>query len=381
MEVSYWEQQSFVRYQYGVIGGGLVGLSTALRIRALDPKASIAIFERGVIPAGASTRNAGFACFGSLSELLNDIDTLGESQAAQLVLDRWEGLQMLRNRIGDSELRFEHHGGYELITDSNFHLLDQIDRVNKLLYPIFSREVFFHNNRLVEKFGFNNRRIKTVVVNPLEGQLHTGSMMNALMRLAGQQGITVITGASVQKIIPENGKVSLEVRSSENESVRFLVDKLAICTNAFAGQFFPDFDINPGRGIVLITKPVKGLKLKGTFHYDQGYYYFRDLDSRVLLGGGRNLDMESETTLEFGINQNIYDHLISMLTDIVLPDDEFEVDYHWSGIMAFGADKRPLIGSHSPEVAYAVRLGGMGVSMATTVADRLARILCFNEND
>lgn len=381
MTLSYWEQQSLVRYQYGVIGGGLVGLSTALSIRALDPKASIVVLERGVLPTGASTRNAGFACFGSLSELLNDMDTLGEARAAQLVIDRWEGLQLLRSRIGDKELGFEHHGGYELITDFNFHLMDQINRVNNLLHPIFDDEVFSRDDRLVEKFGFSKQQIKTVVSNPLEGQLNTGSMMKALMRFAGQQGITVLTGASVQKIQQENGDVGLEVLSNEKESIRFLVDKAAICTNAFARQFLPDFDINPGRGIVLITKPVEGLKLRGAFHFDQGYYYFRDLDSRVLLGGGRNLDIEGEATLELGMNQHIYNHLISMLSEIILPDSEFEVDCHWSGIMAFGADKRPLIGSHSPDVAYAVRLGGMGVSMATTVADRLARILCFDEID
>ena len=39
--------------------------------------------------------------------------------------------------------------------------------------------------------------------------------------------------------------------------------------------------------------------LKGAFHYDEGYVYFRNIDNRVLLGGGRNL-AKAETTDVFG---------------------------------------------------------------------------------
>ena len=31
---------------------------------------------------------------------------------------------------------------------------------------------------------------------------------------------------------------------------------------------------------------MKNLKIKGSFHYEKGYYYFRNIDNRILLGGG-----------------------------------------------------------------------------------------------
>ena len=74
-ELSYWERESFFRdIDVAVIGSGIVGLSAALRARELAPSARIAVLERGALPIGASTRNAGFACFGSVSELLDDMD-------------------------------------------------------------------------------------------------------------------------------------------------------------------------------------------------------------------------------------------------------------------------------------------------------------------
>ena len=59
---SYWEQQSFTSYDYVIIGSGIVGLSTAIELKEKFPGATVLILERGLLPTGASSRNAGFAC-------------------------------------------------------------------------------------------------------------------------------------------------------------------------------------------------------------------------------------------------------------------------------------------------------------------------------
>ena len=70
--ISIWEKKWFTNYDYVVIGGGIVGCFTALEIANEKKNANIAIIERGILPMGASTKNAGFACFGSISEIEND---------------------------------------------------------------------------------------------------------------------------------------------------------------------------------------------------------------------------------------------------------------------------------------------------------------------
>ncbi|MFZ1846108.1 MAG: FAD-dependent oxidoreductase, partial [Saprospiraceae bacterium] len=70
---SYWEDQLyFGKPDYIVVGGGLVGMYTAYYLRKTYPDADILILERGPFGEGASTKNAGFACFGSVSELMDD---------------------------------------------------------------------------------------------------------------------------------------------------------------------------------------------------------------------------------------------------------------------------------------------------------------------
>ena len=94
------------------------------------PKASIAILERGLFSSGASTKNAGFACFGSLTELIEDIEQMNESDVYKIIQMRIEGLSLLRKTLGDNNLGIQFNGGYELFFDKDSEVLDKIDYVN-----------------------------------------------------------------------------------------------------------------------------------------------------------------------------------------------------------------------------------------------------------
>jgi gamma-glutamylputrescine oxidase len=84
LSLSIWEKESFFAPADIIIAGsGLVGLWSAYYLKKKHPSLKITIVERGIIPAGASTRNAGFACFGSLTELLADIDHMGKEKTLE----------------------------------------------------------------------------------------------------------------------------------------------------------------------------------------------------------------------------------------------------------------------------------------------------------
>ncbi|MEQ8926573.1 MAG: FAD-dependent oxidoreductase, partial [Fulvivirga sp.] len=127
--ISYWEKESFIEYDAVIIGSGIVGLSTAISLKEKSPNLSVLVLERGLLPTGASTKNAGFACFGSLTELINDLNTIGESGTLELVNERWEGLKKLRARIGDTNFDYYNNGGYELIREKELPYLDKMDEV------------------------------------------------------------------------------------------------------------------------------------------------------------------------------------------------------------------------------------------------------------
>ena len=117
--LSFWERDSFLNdIDVVIIGSGIVGLSAALTLRERNAQLRIAVIERGALPEGASTRNAGFACFGSISELLDDLETSSENAVFALVEKRFRGLARLRQRVGDANMRYEAFGNYEIFKNT-----------------------------------------------------------------------------------------------------------------------------------------------------------------------------------------------------------------------------------------------------------------------
>jgi glycine/D-amino acid oxidase-like deaminating enzyme len=94
-----------------------------------------------------------------------------------------------------------------------------------------------------------------------------------------------------------------------------------------------------------------------------------------MFGGGRNLDFAGERTETLSYNELILADLLDKLNTIILPDTQYEIDYAWAGIMAFGNDKFPLVIPHGRNIFLGARLGGMGVAMGSEVGDRLADLI------
>src|SRR5579884_474930 len=135
MALSFWERESFLSgIDVAVIGSGIVGLNAAWSLKRRQPALNVTVFERGFLPYGASTRNAGFACFGSVSELLDDLAGHSEDEVFGLVEKRWRGLALLRAKLGGSAIDFHECGGYEVFTPANQELyercLDCLPRLN-----------------------------------------------------------------------------------------------------------------------------------------------------------------------------------------------------------------------------------------------------------
>ncbi|MFT4736309.1 MAG: glycine/D-amino acid oxidase-like deaminating enzyme [Cyclobacteriaceae bacterium] len=365
--ISLWEQRSFTDYDVIIVGAGISGLSTAASLIEQDPKLSILVLERGILPTGASTKNAGFACFGSLTELMEDLKVLGEDGTKALVTKRWEGLQKTRSRLGDDRIGYLQKGGYELLFD-NTSYQEELAKVNALLQPLFEEDVFTDKSQHLNKFGFG--KAKQLLYNQLEGQLDTGKLMDSLWRYCMHKGVKIITGAMVTSL--EANKVTVNTRYG------FSAKAVIVCTNAFTNALISvdeNEPIRPGRGMVLAIKPSVPLPFEGTFHYEQGYYYFRDYEELLLFGGGRNLAYDEEQTTLFEINQTIKAKLIEDIHQTIIPGTAYEIVHEWSGIMAFGLTKSPIVKKHASGVYMGVRLGGMGVAIGSKVGEELASLV------
>ena len=371
--LSFWEQKNFLNYDLIVVGAGFTGLSTAIHFKKQHKKAKVLVIDRGVFPSGASTKNAGFACFGSLTEILDDFWSMTPDEVLQLVEKRYAGLTQIRKQFGDKALRYQHRNGYEILGQEQLEALEQLDSINHLLKKIFKKEVF-SQVKDPSKFGFSNY-VKAVVKNRFEGELDPGAYVNALWEKASHLGIRIISGVTVVEVDHEGGRVLAE-KKDKKEIFEFVGERVAICTNAFTQKLWPASPLEPGRGLILLSKPVAGgIPWKGGFHLDRGYVYFREVEGRLLLGGARNKDFEKEKTTEFEVNPTIKTHLERLAQEVIFPGRALEWEMEWTGIMAFGTKKSPIIQQIGKKTAVAVRLGGMGVAIGWQVGKELSELL------
>lgn len=364
---SYWELQSwFTNVDFCIIGSGIVGLNCALSLREQYPKAKIMVLDKGILPKGASTKNAGFSCFGSISEIVADLKSHSQQEVIDLVRTRWEGVQLLKARLGEKAIGYQNNGGYEVFfNQEDFqNSLDHLDPVNRMLEEVFPSTPFHvYPNR----FQFENC-VNAYIGSPFEGQINTGEMMKRLIYIAQSEEIQLLYGMEVQSFTQLSNKV--QIHTSEGD---FDTSKLLIATNGFASQMFKE-DIKPARAQVMITKPIDNLKIKGVFHMDEGYYYFRNVDNRILIGGARNLDFKAEESTVFETTDQIINQLHKVLSEVVLPHTSYEIDHQWSGIMGVGIQKGPIVKALSDDVYCGVRLGGMGVAIGSAVGAQLASL-------
>ena len=373
--LSFWERESFFKgIDVAIIGSGIVGLNAAISIKKNDPSVKVAVFERGALPEGASTRNAGFACFGSVTELMDDLENSSETEVFSLVEKRFKGLKKLRHRVGDEHLEYLEYGGYEMFKNTPSERLvfekcaDQLSYFNKNLKSITGQNETY----IISKENFNfNATLPTLIHNTVEGQINVGGMMTRLLEIARSHNILIFNGLKIDKIRDNTEGVVL----TTSEGWEISTAKLIVATNGFARQLMPELAVTPARNQVLITEPISNLTIKGCFHYDKGYYYFRNVGDRILLGGGRNLDFENEMTDDFATTELIQNNLIQLLTDIILPNKSFKIDTWWSGILGIGNVKKPIIQHVSPNVVVAVRMGGMGVAIGSLVGEEAATLI------
>lgn len=365
-QLSYWEKETYINHtDFLVIGSGIVGLSAAIHYKQRNPNKKVTLIERGYLPTGASSKNAGFACIGSPSELLDDLKNNSEDAVFSTVERRWKGLCYLREMLGDNAIDYKSYGSYELFTAADNAVFEQcqaqLDYLNQKMEKITGiTRVFSVNTSICTQFGFNS--FQKAITHAAEGQIDTGKMIKNLVKVAQSLGIIIL-----------NTIEALAIKNNELTTNRGKISfkKAAICTNGFFKKLYPTDQVEPARAQIIITKPIDKLPFKGIFHFDEGYYYFRTINNRVLFGGGRNLAFKAENTTQIANTDLIVGELNQILSTKILPNTPFEVDYSWAGIMGVGPSKAPLVKQLDENIFCAVRLGGMGVAIGTLVGREL----------
>ncbi len=366
---SIWETETFYRKRnITIIGSGFTGLWTAISIKEKHPEKSVLIIERNSVPTGASTRNAGFACFGSLTEIISDAEKMGWEKTLDLVKMRFEGLEKIQTYFSANEIDFELCGGYEILNHES--ALEKLDEVNGKLAPITKTDKTFRiANEKIEEFGLGKSEF--LVENLCEGSLHSGKLLTKLLEKCHELKVEFLFGSEVESVSETENEIEIKI----NKNLILKSEKVIYCTNAFSAKFLESEEIIPARGQIILTEPIENLKLKGTFHYDEGFYYFRNFGNRILLGGARNRDFITEKTTDFETTEFLQNHLEQFLKEVILPNQNFNIEMRWSGIMAMGTEKTPIVKRLTERQFCAVRLSGMGVALAPKIGELVSELV------
>jgi gamma-glutamylputrescine oxidase len=369
--LSIWEKDTWYAPQdVLIIGGGLMGLWSALELRLRKPHLRITILERNTTPLGASTRNAGFACFGSPTELWHDAEKNGADEMLSVVEMRYRGIEKIKQYFSKQQLQWEDCGGYECINRDYIHwamLDDKLAKLNQCLQPVTGKEITF-SRKDSELTAMGYRGFDSLIENPAEAALHSGKLVQALTNLVQEKSIGIRNGIKVSHWEQHNGAIHVHTE----QGVVFTTQQLLLATNGFTGTITKAPAILPARGQIILTTPLPALPWKGTFHFDEGFYYWRHWQNRILIGGARNIALEEENTYSLEGSSTIRTALESFLQQHLPANWPWETAMHWSGIMGFTDNKQPVIEETEPGVFTAIACNGMGVALTPVWAEKVA---------
>ena len=366
--VSIWSPYLKPSFDAIVVGGGYTGLHVALNIKRTRPSWKIAILEQLSEGAAASSRNAGFACFGSPGEILDDLVARPTDEVVETLKKRFLGVEKLGEMSAIESL---HRGGYEVFTSAEEERFEKINSTLPYINEVFEealqiRKLF----KIVSISKMNMAFQNEAFFNSYEFQLNPGLLHQYLVNKCVDAGIHFHRQTELLSWDSADGDPELHTNRG-----KFNTGILALCTNGFTKKILPEIDVEPARAQVLLTTPLTGSIPIGNFHADRGYYYFRNWQGRILLGGGRQLDMDAETTFSDATTEIIQNHLEDYLGTYILPNRAYSIESRWAGTMGFGQGKKPMVINPEKNVYGAFAYGGMGVALAEQTAEELSNLI------
>lgn len=364
INTSFWESEQF-KTEFLIVGAGFLGSWTAYELKKKHPKAKVTVIDKDTVSYGASIRNAGFACFGSITEILSDCAKYGQTNAYNLVESRYKGIEKIKS-IFDS-VSFEPCGGLELLDASLVeNSLNKLPEVNYYMSCLTNDEATFTQ--------MNSHKI----FNKYEGLLDSYKLLSGLHDLCKSLGVNFIHGVNVEEIYSNLSNVEVYADTVDRKII-FKSKKVIVCANATTKNIaINDKYINivsPQRNHVLVTSPIE-FDFNCGVHAMEGYIYFRPLyienKKHLLIGGARHIDFEKENTLDSTPNKAIISYLNNFIKTNIT-QQKYNIIHNWTGFMGFTKDKQNVSYHASHNVLVASSCNGMGVAMCPVFAQEIVQ--------
>ena len=372
MTVSIWQQAHRTQetaYDVIVVGGGIVGCSTAYWLSRQSPSLDVALLEARTIGAEASGRNAGFILQGTHADYRTDMDRYGKATARRLWAFTRENRDLIAAELQGTAFGWQSEGSITAAGDA-----DEAQRLRASLSHLRTAgapAVYLdatETNRRLDASGFHGGLYVTTgaVVNPLELVRH----------LVSESDIDVHTQHPVRRVRWGGTAAVLDTPDR-----RFRTHQAVFAVGPSLPELVPetrDF-VRPVRAQMLATAPADSLHIPVPVYSHEGGFYIRQRnDGRILVGGGRHSHSEAEATDRDATTPAVQATIERYLHTHFPGSQSLSIEQRWSGTMGFSPDGRPVVGRvpEHPEGLFATGFTGHGMGYGFRMGRLLADAVC-----
>jgi glycine/D-amino acid oxidase-like deaminating enzyme len=361
-----------------VVGGGIVGLSTAWW-RQREGGGRVVLLEAGALAGRASGRNAGFLITGTPQPLARLIAERGREAALALWHRSRENRELLRAELLEGDLHHGVHVDCDFLPEGSWTVAlagtgqeEELAASHELLREE-GFEVEWHDAAAVRAAsgGSDGSALGGGLFQPRDGGLDPVLLCRGL---AATGGFSVETGARVLGLEPApGGRVRVLAEGGD-----WLAERVVVATNAHAPELLPHLvpEVRPVRAQMLATDPGER-RLAGVWYVDAGGEYLRQLaDGTLLVGGARRTAEAAEVGYLEAPTGQVQGALDAFLARTFPHLAGRPVRHRWAGTMAFTPDGLPRIGEAPdlPGVLYAAGWNGHGMSLGFVAGRHLGRL-------
>ena len=297
-----------------IVGGGITGCSCALTLAGQGLR--VRLHDARAVASGASGRNGGFALRGGAMAYDSAREWLGADQAAEY----WRLTEAYVDRMGEL-------GGDAFRRTGSLRLAGEDEREElRAEYEALREDGFAAEWRdeLPEPLA---GRFSGALFHPADAVLQPARLVRRLAVAAAEAGVEIREHDRVE------GLDSLEAEA------------IVVATDGYPSGLLGELEglIIPTRGQMIATEPLPE-RLFPMPHYGRhGFdYWHQDPDGRLIVGGFRDADMESE----FTASEETTPRIQGALDDFVeaLLRRRPEITHRWSGVFGLVPDLLPVVG-------------------------------------
>jgi glycine/D-amino acid oxidase-like deaminating enzyme len=362
------------RVDLTVVGGGITGLSAA--IRAAEHGASVLLLEQGRIGWGASGRNGGSVVVGLKGGPGKTIAEFGQERGEALVRFTEEGPARLYAQIARHGIACDlHHAGHV----TGFHTPKARDRSMAFAADWEARGApvsILDTQAAAQMIGSD--LYCGALYDKRCANLHPLKLVFGLARAALGAGVQIRERTAVMQLVHRDGATLVE---TQDGSVRS--DKVLLALNAYCDSRFPKLAnsfLNPTTCIVatdqLPDEILRSVLPGGQAAADSRRvlnYFRRTPDGRVMLGG-RGPMRAPRGSRPYRAMEHALSKVFPQLRDA-------RIEYRWFGRLSIPMDFQPHMQEVQPGVLALNGYAGKGVALGAQLGAYGADRLCAASRD